>query len=114
MKNTLTAICSATFLFLSVNKITAQTPVDDSVRFDYRKIFSLCLDGNVSTALMAVETDGSKKISERNQQFKTAFENRFKYAQDKSGILDERRSGIDSLLAMYQGYWRMALLHPDT
>ncbi|MEO8404449.1 MAG: hypothetical protein ABI480_07645 [Chitinophagaceae bacterium] len=114
MKNTLTAICSAAFLFLLVNKAVAQRPTDDSVRFDYRKIFSLCLDGNVSTALIAVETDGSKKISERNQLFKTAFENRFKYEEDKSGFLDERRSGIDSLLAMYQGYWRMALLHPDT
>jgi len=113
MKNILTTICTVALLFLLVTRAVAQTPADDSVRFDYRKIFSLCLDGNVSSALTAVEIDGSKKISEKNQLFKTALENRFKYEEDKSGFLTERRSGIDSLLAMYQRYWRMALLHPD-
>lgn len=114
MKNIIAAICTAGFLFLFAQNAVAQAPANDSVRFDYRKIYSLCLDANVAAALALIETDTSKKLSARDQQFKTDLEARFKFETDQSSFLAERRSGIDSLLALYQRYWRIALLNAST
>jgi hypothetical protein len=114
MKNTRVTICTIGLVVLFTTSISAQTSGDDSVKFDYRKIYSLCLDANVTPVFSNIETDASKKISVRDQQFKADFEARFKYEVDKSSFLAERRSGIDSLLALYQRYWRIALLNANT
>jgi hypothetical protein len=92
---------------LCVSTLMAQS--DDSLKFDYRKIYSLCLDGNVKPVLALIEAD-NKKISATDTKFKADFENRFKYEFDKSNYLVEKKSPIDSLLLIFRVYWRESLL----
>lgn len=107
---------STYFLAICISSSTigySQNEIADSVKLDYSKIYAYCLDGDVKSALKLLAIDPQKKISVQDQIFITDFENRFKYDVDKSNFLNERKSGIDSLLKMYHNYWRTALIHPD-
>ncbi|MGE5107159.1 MAG: hypothetical protein ACM3H8_06425 [Sphingobacteriales bacterium] len=98
------------FLSGTTTNISAQTISNDSVKFDYSKIYALCLDANVKPVLALIDYDGTKKISDRNVTFKTDFENRFKYVEDKSIYLSENKPDTDELLKIFRSYWRMSLL----
>ncbi len=82
----------------------------DSMTIDYKKIYSSCLDGDVKTALVALELTDNKNLSEKDSEFKTKFERRFKYENDESDYLESRKSQISDLLKIYRDYWRTALL----
>jgi hypothetical protein len=88
----------------------AQEAQTDKVRIDYQKIFAYCLDANITPALAVAELYDSQKLSPGDLKFKTAFENRFKYAEDKTDFLEVRKSPIDELLKIYRDYWRLSLL----
>ncbi|MHA4806766.1 hypothetical protein ACX0G9_01600 [Flavitalea flava] len=81
----------------------------DSIKYDYRKIYSYCLDGDIKPSLLLVSVK-DKKISQKDLDFKTKFESRFKYPADSSGYLESKRSAIDGLLKIYYDYWRKSLL----
>jgi hypothetical protein len=99
------------FLFVLCSTIGySQNKIQDSLKFDYSKIYSLCLDGNVKPALALLNSENTKKISETDLKFKTEFENRFKYEVDRSGYLAEKKSSIDSLLIIFRDYWRKSVL----
>jgi len=97
-------------IFFCSTIVNSQNKIQDSLKFDYRKIYSLCLDGNVKPALALLELDNTKKISTTDLKFKTDFENRFKYEADKSDYIVENKSGIDSLLILFRDYWRKSVL----
>jgi hypothetical protein len=88
----------------------AQITQNDIVKIDYNKIFAYCLDGNITSALTILEHYDSQKLSSKDLKFKTEFENRFKYAEDKSDFLADRKSPINELLKIYRDYWRSSLL----
>ncbi|MCC9064583.1 hypothetical protein [Flavobacterium piscisymbiosum] len=98
---------------VSLSKINAQTNQNDSIKFDYTRIYSFALDGNPKQALPLLEVDPSKKISEKDLKFKTDFENRFKFEEDKSDFLATRKSKIDQLLKIYRDYWRFSFLNKE-
>lgn len=89
--------------------LNAQGNIADSVKYDYRKIYSYCLDADVKPALLLVDNN-SKNISQKDSDFKTKLESRFKYPEDKSNFLESRKSSIDELLKIYHSYWRKSLL----
>jgi hypothetical protein len=89
---------------------SAQIVQNDGVKIDYNKIFAYCLDGNITPALNILEVYDSQKLSLRDLKFKTEFENRFKYSEDKSDFLENRKSPINELLKIYRDYWRLSLL----
>jgi len=99
-------------LFL-LSKINAQTASNDSIKFDYTKIYSLALDGNPKQALPLLEIDSTKKIAQKDLKFKTNFEKRFKFKEDKSDFLETRKSKIDELLKIYRDYWRFSFLNKE-
>lgn len=99
--------------FFSFSNINAQTDQNDSIKLDYTKIYSLALDGNPKQALPLLEIDPTKKISAKDLKFKTNFENRFKYEEDKSDFLETRKSKIDELLKIYRDYWRFSFLNKE-
>ena len=101
-------IIFSSFLF-GLNSF-AQIIQNDEVKTDYRKIYAYCLDGNIIPALNILELYDSQKLSSKDLKFKTEFENRFKYAEDKSDFLEDRKSPINELLKIYRDYWRLSLL----
>lgn len=106
----------ATLLLLalfSIAKIQAQTNQNDSIKLDYTKIYSFALDGNPKLALPLLEVDPTKKIAGKDLKFKTDFENRFKFEEDKSDFLETRKSKIDPLLKIYRDYWRVSFINKE-
>ncbi|MEO7049463.1 MAG: hypothetical protein ABI091_29435 [Ferruginibacter sp.] len=101
--------CLAIALFLH-SDAAAQTSGNDSLKFNYSKIYSLCLDADIKPALELIKIDPSKKISPKDSIFRERFESRFNYPSDNSGYLTEFSSPIDSLLAIFHSYWRTSLL----
>lgn len=99
--------------FVAFSKINAQTSQNESINLDYTKIYSLALDGNPKLALPLLEIDPAKKISQKDLKFKTNFENRFKFEEDKSDFLETRKSKIDQLLKIYRDYWRFSFLNKE-
>ncbi|TGD58586.1 hypothetical protein [Flavobacterium humi] len=95
-------------LLCSALGITAQNQANDSIKLDYTKIYALGLDGNPIAALPLLEMAPSRKASQKDLKFKTAFENRFKFTADQSDFLSSRKSKIDDLLLIYRDYWRMS------
>jgi hypothetical protein len=83
----------------------------DSSRFDYKKIYSYCLDGDIRSALSLVDSVQDQPISKKDLQFKKELENRFKYEKDNSNYLVSKRSSLDPLLLIYHDYWRTGLLN---
>jgi hypothetical protein len=105
---------STCFLFVFCSSIShAQNKIQDSLKLDYAKIYALCLDGNVKPVISLLELDSTKKVTATDLQFKTEFENRFKYEVDKSNYLTEKKSSIDSLLLIFRNYWRKSVLDTD-
>lgn len=100
-------------IFFSLSKINAQSNQNDSIKLDYTRIYSLALDGNPKQVLPLLETDPTKKIAEKDLKFKTDFENRFKFEEDKSDFLENRKSKIDELLKIYRDYWRLSFLNKE-
>lgn len=99
------------FLILSVYiNNYAQKNQPDSIKMDYEKIYSYCLDGNVSPALTILRSYDSEKLSEKDLKFKTDFENRFRYEEDKSGFTENKISPITELFKIYINYWRLSLI----
>jgi len=88
----------------------SQNSLTDSVKIDYKKIYSYCLDGDVRSALLLLEFTDITKLNEKDQKFKTKFENRFKNTNDECDYLKSRKSSIIELLKVYRDYWRTALL----
>lgn len=88
----------------------SQNIQNDSMKIDYKKIYSSCLDGDVKTALTALESTDVTNLSEKDSEFKSKFERRFKNETDESDYLESRRSQISGLLEIYRDYWRTALL----
>lgn len=60
-----------------------------------------------------LEIDPAKKIAVKDFKFKTDFENRFKFEEDKSDFLETRKSKIDELLKIYRDYWRLSFLNKE-
>lgn len=97
-------------VFLSINSLYAQTKTDDSLHFDYGKIYSYCLDGRINPVLDLINVNG-KLISDKDKKFKNTFEKTFKYATDSSSYLSDRKSDIDPLLKIFHSYWRTSMLN---
>ena len=98
-------------VFISYSKVFGQS-AQDSIKLDTRKILSLALDADITSALKVLEADSTKLLSEQNKKLKSEFENRFKFSEDKSTYLSDREKyGISDLLKIYSDYWRVALLN---
>jgi hypothetical protein len=94
-------------------RLFGQGVAGDSVRFDYKKIYAFCLDGDVRPALSLVDSAPDRPISNEDLQFKKELESRFKFEQDNSNYLSSKTSAINPLLLIFHDYWRMGLLHPQ-
>ena len=90
--------------------VFCQTNTTDSVHLDYRKIFSLCLDGNVKPAVEYITSIHPGNLSLKDQRFKSAFEKRFGYDHDQENYRNESNSAISGILELYRDYWRYSLL----
>jgi hypothetical protein len=99
-----------TLVLVTAQAASAQTNPIDTVRLDIQRFYSRCLDGDVKTALTLLEIDSAQTLSTKDQQLKTQFEKRFKFATDQSDYLDTRASAITPLLTIYRDYWRASLL----
>ncbi len=113
LKLLLLASAALAFIGASHAEKIQTAPFPDSVRFDRNKIYSLALDGEIKKALTLLMVSDSVSVPEKEWEFKTKFESRFLYSDDRSGYVDEHSSPIDSLLRIYTGYWRQAFLFPD-
>ena len=94
-------------------RLFGQGPAKDSVRFEYKKIYSYCLDGDIPSALSIVDSAQDQPISNKDLQFKKDLESRFKFEQDNSNYLSSKKSPLDPLLLIYHDYWRTGLLNPQ-
>ncbi|MGH2666583.1 hypothetical protein [Flavobacterium sp.] len=97
----------------SVSEISAQTQLNDSIHFDYTKIYAFALDGNPMAAMPLLEAAPAEKIALKDLQFKNNFEKRFRFEEDKSDFLDTRKSKADALLQIYRDYWRSSFLNKE-
>lgn len=98
----------AVFLFALIAKSYCQNT--DSVKIDYKKLYSYALNADVSTALKLLLPINQEKVSKRDSLFINNFLNRFGFSTDKDSILSQSEMKIDSLLFIYKTYWRKSLL----
>lgn len=103
------AILTTSFIIVLLVHVNGQVKMIDSVKLNYKKIYSWCLDADVSSALKEINVDRNR-ISSVDKKFITTFENRFAEKIDNSSFLKEHSSKIDKLLSVFHSYWRMALL----
>jgi len=103
-------------LFFITPAVIAQSSSSpaDSAQLDIRKIFAYSLEGDIRSALRLTEVESPGMLMSRHRAFKEAFEKRFRYEQDRSSFLEERRSSIDSLLKIYRDYWRSSFVDNST
>ncbi len=110
MKKTILHFLIIAGVIAITRNLHSQNNPNDSMKIDYKKIYSYCLDGDVKTALAALEFTDLTKLSEKDSEFKTKFESRFKNEFDESDFLESRKSAITDLLEIYRNYWRVSLL----
>jgi len=92
--------------------IFSQTTSNDSIKLDYNKIYSYCVQTNIKPALSLLDVD-TNKLSKEDFDFKMQFENRFKYKEDIDIVEGKEPNSIDSLVNIFKIYWRSSLLDPD-
>lgn len=97
------------FLFFIICSVSIQAEITDSVRIDYRKIYSYCLDADMKSVMDLIKVD-KNKVSEKDHIFICELERRFACLEDKSDFITEHSSVIDPLLLIFHEYWREALL----
>ena len=93
--------------------LLGQGITNDSVRFDYKKIYAYCLDGDIPPVLSIMDSAQGRRISNEDLQFKKDLESRFKFEHDGSNYLLSKSSVISPLLVIYHDYWRNGLLNPQ-
>lgn len=81
-----------------------------SIKIDYKKIYALCLDGNVTPALKMVQRYDVRKLDSTDQKFKAHFEARFKEDGKSVEVDSGKHSEIDRLFSIYMNYWKMSML----
>lgn len=101
------------FIVFTNAKAIAQNNSSENHFFDFKKIYSFCLDADINSALKILKDNGNNKLNLSEATFKTEFESRFVYSTDKSDFLEKRNSSINKLLNLYHNYWRLALLNKD-
>jgi hypothetical protein len=111
------------FIFIKIFFITgllfifyssfAQSSKVDSVKINYKKIYGYALQANINAALTILKADSANLITQKDKEFIKNFYNRFKYKEDKSSYLIERKSPIDSLMKFFRDYWRLSLKNDD-
>jgi hypothetical protein len=99
--------------FLISSNLFGQVEIIDSIRINYDKIYSFCLDGNISAVLKEFNNYDKNKLSVSDKLFIAKFETRFSKIEDNSNFLNDHSSKIDSLLKLFHSYWRMSLLEPS-
>lgn len=97
-----------TGILLYTGMVIAQGGRPDSSAFDYRKIYSYALDGNIRAALALVESCPSP-LSSKDRELKAEFETRFLYPADSSRY-PATSSSIEELVNLFKDYWRKSLL----
>lgn len=114
--NQLTSIKKMCFIFLCLTichvGAYSQTTPNDSIKLDYDKINSYCVQSNIKPILSLLDVD-TNLLSKEDIAFKNTFENRFKYKVDRDTMANQTSNSIDSLLAIFKVYWRSSLLNPD-
>ena len=107
---------SILILVLSITAICSfsQEMNNDSSNLNYRKLYAYCLDGNITAALQMLASNNPEQFTATDIAFKTEFEKRFRDSEDNSNYLENKKSGISSLLKIYQHYWRKSLLDNST
>jgi hypothetical protein len=98
-------------LFLSLFTFShGQVKTSDSIKLNYQKIYSFCLDANIPSALKEMNVD-TNRVSAIDKKFITNFKDRFASTANNSNFLKEYASKIDSLLSIFHSYWRMSLIN---
>jgi len=93
------------FVLLLCNLYAQQT---DQNELNYDQIYGFALNQNVQAILNKL--DSATVLNEKDKQFKTKFENRFKYEYDKSDYHLKEDTTLNPLNRLYQEYWRKSLL----
>jgi hypothetical protein len=98
--------------FLWWGAVVGQSMNQDSFDYDYVKINTYALGGNVKAALQLLDTPTAKPCTERAVAMKKAYQKRFISSEGLEAYIAERTSPLDELLRIYANYWRTSLLQP--
>ena len=109
LNRTLTILCNLVPFFSS--PISAQA-TQDSVSYDYPKLYSYALDANITPLLEMINNTDTTLLTSRSKQLRSNYLKRFAYQEDISDYLEKRRSPLDTLLKIYTSYWRQAMVNP--
>ena len=99
-----------TFLINSSFSAIAQNA--DSTVLNYNMILGYALNGNIPEILNILDT--IKLISGKEKKIKSMFENRFKYASDKTNYFLRSDTSLNPLNRVFQDYWRKSMLDNKT
>jgi len=102
-------LCVVLFLVF-VFELNAQN--SNPNKLDYNKLFGLALNQDIQALLHELNT--SETLSDNDKRFKSTYENRFKYASDKTDYFLKKDTTLNPINRIYQNYWRMSLLDHST
>lgn len=106
MKALIISIYIVLFLVLTPKLFGQSTK--DTLHYEY--VFGTALKGEVNKILSYLDTLHLK--NPKDQNFKTKFENRFKYKNDSTLSPSVAGTELNPLYKLFQEYWRKGLLHP--
>jgi hypothetical protein len=106
MKATGCFILCLVFVF----KLHAQNNIPN--KLNYNRLNGLALNQDIHTLLQEMNAVG--ELSEEDKRFKTKFEDRFKYAFDRTEYLQRKDTALNPINRIYQNYWRKSLLDHST
>lgn len=89
-----------------------QVKSSDTIKIDYKRLYSFCLDADIPSALKCLKLD-TTKVSDKDRIFIENFTDRFISDRDKSSFIIDHHSSIDSLLSIFHSYWRSSLTDPS-
>jgi hypothetical protein len=91
-----------------VMSLTGYSQVKTDHLPDYGKLLGMALNQDIKPILKELET--MNMLTEKDKKFKSEFENRFKYEQDKSNYLQKKDTTLNALNRIYRDYWRKSML----
>jgi hypothetical protein len=99
-------------LFYIIISIDTFSQSENTNRLNYAKLYGLAMNQDIQSILK--ELDSIKVLSEEDNSFKLKFENRFKYAFDKTDYFNKCDTTLNPLNRIFQDYWRKSMLDNAT
>lgn len=111
-QKTKTGITLAIVMMYAMGIVDTYAQQENKNTLNYGRLYGLALNQDIKTLLE--EIDSVTVLSNEDENFKSKYENRFKYEYDKTDYFLKNDTALNSINRIYQDYWRKSLIDNST